>query len=123
MDLSDNKLTGTLPYALSLVHDLRLLDLSSNSLSGPLPLLLLADHLVVSHVPCQQRWLTVHPGCMFICPGCMSSLAPMPPVLLLGHTLSLAQSALPAPPKSALQACWHASIHNEIYNFAPVPLA
>ncbi len=47
VDLSNNKLTGTLPASLNLVQDLRLLDLSNNSLSGPLPTLFTIDHLVV----------------------------------------------------------------------------
>ncbi len=50
VDLSNNKLTGTLPASLNLVQDLRLLDLSNNSLSGPLPTLFTVDHLVVRHM-------------------------------------------------------------------------
>ena len=50
VDLSSNKLTGTLPSSLSLVQDLRLLDLSNNSLSGPLPTLFTIDHMVVRHI-------------------------------------------------------------------------
>ena len=48
VDLSNNRLSGTLPNLINYCQDLMALDLSNNSLSGPLPNLVTMNRIKVS---------------------------------------------------------------------------